>query len=146
METRFVDTLSFGEGWHNYHHAFPWDYRAAELGIRYSPTTFVIDCLAKLGLVYDLKTASSNLIKHKIKNCGDGTHPTNQPKEANELDPLYKKLTKYEAVDNQSIDDDDDVDGADVDLKGRKTEVTQRVEVPVTEWDQECHELAKRGY
>jgi len=41
-----------GEGWHNYHHVFPWDYKAAELG-NYSVnlTTGFIDLFAKIGKV-----------------------------------------------------------------------------------------------
>ncbi|XP_034247036.1 stearoyl-CoA desaturase 5-like isoform X2 [Thrips palmi] len=31
-ENAFVAYITFGEGWHNYHHVFPWDYKAAELG------------------------------------------------------------------------------------------------------------------
>ncbi|KOB64923.1 Delta11-desaturase, partial [Operophtera brumata] len=27
-----VSFVAFGEGFHNYHHVFPWDYKAAELG------------------------------------------------------------------------------------------------------------------
>lgn len=42
--------LAYGEGWHNYHHVFPWDYKAAELG-NYNGnfTTGFIDLFAKLG-------------------------------------------------------------------------------------------------
>jgi stearoyl-CoA desaturase (delta-9 desaturase) len=31
-ESRLVSILTLGEGWHNWHHAYPWDYAAAELG------------------------------------------------------------------------------------------------------------------
>lgn len=46
----FVGILAVGEGWHNYHHVFPWDYKAAELG-HYSMnfTTAFIDFFAKIG-------------------------------------------------------------------------------------------------
>ncbi|XP_034247037.1 stearoyl-CoA desaturase 5-like isoform X3 [Thrips palmi] len=37
-ENAFVAYITFGEGWHNYHHVFPWDYKAAELG-NYKPTS-----------------------------------------------------------------------------------------------------------
>lgn len=75
VESIFVSLVSMGEGWHNYHHAFPWDYRAAELGFRYSPTTFIIDILARLGLAYDLRTTSPQMVEHRIKRTGDGSHP-----------------------------------------------------------------------
>lgn len=74
VESRIVSFLSIGEGWHNYHHAFPWDYRAAELGSRYSVTTFIINMLAALGLAYDLKMAPYNMIEHRVRKKGDGTH------------------------------------------------------------------------
>lgn len=74
MESRIVSFLSIGEGWHNYHHAFPWDYRAAELGSRYSVTTFIINILAVLGLAYDLKVAPYTMIEHRARKRGDGTH------------------------------------------------------------------------
>lgn len=64
-----------GEGWHNYHHSFPWDYKTAELG-RYSVnlTTFYIDLFSKIGWAYDLKTPSTSLIKRVIEKRGDGSH------------------------------------------------------------------------
>lgn len=71
----FVSVVSLGEGWHNYHHAFPWDYRAAELGFRYSLTTFIIDSLARCGLAYDLRTTPPNMIESRISRTGDGSHP-----------------------------------------------------------------------
>ncbi|KAH8247057.1 hypothetical protein KR032_008292 [Drosophila birchii] len=83
-----VAILAFGEGWHNYHHVFPWDYKTAELG-QYSLnfTTAFIDFFAKIGWAYDLKTVSTDIIKKRVKRTGDGTHATwgwgdaDQPKE-----------------------------------------------------------------
>lgn len=42
--------MTLGEGWHNYHHVFPWDYKTAELGnYRFNMTTAFIDFFAKIG-------------------------------------------------------------------------------------------------
>ena len=39
-----VALAALGEGWHNYHHVFPWDYKTAELGdYAVNFTTLVID-------------------------------------------------------------------------------------------------------
>jgi stearoyl-CoA desaturase (delta-9 desaturase) len=59
-ETRAVSIFSGGEGWHNFHHAYPWDYAASETAAvdvfwRFNLTKFWIDSLAALGLVYDRK-------------------------------------------------------------------------------------------
>lgn len=67
--------ISQGEGYHNYHHAFPWDYKAAELGSYGSSwTTAFIDLMAKIGWAYDLKTAAPDMVKHRAQRKGDGTH------------------------------------------------------------------------
>ncbi|KAJ8960527.1 hypothetical protein NQ318_013815, partial [Aromia moschata] len=74
VESHFVAFISIGEGWHNYHHAFPWDYRASELGSRYNMNAFIIDLLAYFGFAYDLRTAPYNLVKSRALRTGDGTH------------------------------------------------------------------------
>ncbi|XP_075970066.1 acyl-CoA Delta(11) desaturase-like [Anticarsia gemmatalis] len=71
-----VRILTPGEGYHNYHHTFPQDYRAAELGgyVFNTPCLF-IDLMAKIGWAYDLKTAPEEFIEKRVKRSGDGTHP-----------------------------------------------------------------------
>jgi stearoyl-CoA desaturase (delta-9 desaturase) len=75
-ENLTVAFLTSGEGWHNYHHVFPWDYKAAELG-QYSMnmTTAVIDYFARIGQAYDLKTVPEKIIRGRVNRTGDGTHP-----------------------------------------------------------------------
>ncbi|XP_041988696.1 acyl-CoA Delta-9 desaturase-like [Aricia agestis] len=76
-ENKLVSILATGEGWHNYHHVFPWDYKAAELGnYRTNFSTAFIDVAAKYGLAYDLKTVSEEMIKRRVSRTGDGTHPS----------------------------------------------------------------------
>lgn len=63
-----------GEGWHNYHHSFPSDYKTAELG-HYSlnVTKLFIDVMAKIGWAYDLKTVSAETVQKRMQKTGDGT-------------------------------------------------------------------------
>lgn len=74
VESHFVAFVSVGEGWHNYHHAFPWDYRASEYGAKYNLSTFVINILAAMGLAYDLKVAPYSMVQYRALRAGDGTH------------------------------------------------------------------------
>lgn len=70
-----VALTAFGEGWHNYHHVFPWDYKTAELGnYRLNVTTAFIDFFAKLGLAYDMKIVPKNVVKNRVERTGDGSH------------------------------------------------------------------------
>nr|AID66664.1 desaturase [Agrotis segetum] len=69
-----VVAFNFGEGYHNFHHAFPWDYRSAELGNnKWNLVAKVIDFFEMLGLAYDLKMASPGMIQTRRKRTGDGT-------------------------------------------------------------------------
>jgi len=54
-ENPLVSIVAIGEGWHNWHHKYPFDYAASELGIseQFNPTKLFIDGAAKLGLVTD---------------------------------------------------------------------------------------------
>lgn len=74
-ENQSVAMLALGEGWHNYHHVFPWDYKTAELGnYRMNFTTAFIDFFAKIGWAYDLKSVSEEMVRKRVERTGDGTH------------------------------------------------------------------------
>ena len=74
-ENKLVSVVAYGEGWHNYHHAFPYDYKAAELGnYGFNNTTAFIDFMALIGWAYDLKTVSEPMIRRRVLRTGDGTH------------------------------------------------------------------------
>lgn len=49
VNSQLVSLLTQGEGWHNYHHVFPWDYRAAEHPYKINNSTLVIDFFGKIG-------------------------------------------------------------------------------------------------
>ncbi|CAG2171304.1 unnamed protein product, partial [Oppiella nova] len=65
--------VMFGEGFHNYHHTFPWDYSASELGAFdvFNPATMFIDFWAYFGQAYDLRKASDDVVKSRQKRSGD---------------------------------------------------------------------------
>ncbi|CAG7720146.1 unnamed protein product, partial [Allacma fusca] len=65
--------LTLGEGWHNYHHAFPWDYRTSEHGLRYDLAQGFIQFCSWLGLAYDLRTASEYVVRARAERTGDGS-------------------------------------------------------------------------
>ncbi|KAK3911752.1 Acyl-CoA desaturase 1 [Frankliniella fusca] len=80
-ENKFVSFLALGEGWHNYHHVFPWDYKTSEYSYYFNVTTFWIDLFARLGLAYDLKTATPDMVRKVALKHGDGTHPVHRREE-----------------------------------------------------------------
>lgn len=86
--------LAYGEGFHNYHHVFPYDYKAAELGdYVFNPTTAFIDFFARVGWAYSLKTMSKQTIMARVARTGDGTHKvfakSNSPDSHSHEDQLW---------------------------------------------------------
>ncbi|XP_014279996.2 acyl-CoA Delta-9 desaturase isoform X1 [Halyomorpha halys] len=60
-----------GEGWHNYHHVFPWDYKAAELGdYKMNFTTAFIDFMARIGQAYDCKIVPDSVVRSRMQRTG----------------------------------------------------------------------------
>lgn len=58
--------VTFGEGYHNFHHEFPSDYRNALKWYQFDPTKVCIWTLSKLGLAWNLKTFSKNAIEQGL--------------------------------------------------------------------------------
>jgi len=60
--------LTLGEGYHNFHHEFPRDYRNGIKWFHYDPTKWIIVGLYYLGLAYDLKfTTKNEILKAKLQ-------------------------------------------------------------------------------
>jgi stearoyl-CoA desaturase (delta-9 desaturase) len=55
--------LTYGEGYHNYHHTFQWDYRNGVHWWHYDPTKWLIRFCNWLGLTSDLKRVSPLMIE-----------------------------------------------------------------------------------
>jgi stearoyl-CoA desaturase (Delta-9 desaturase) len=60
--------LAFGEGYHNFHHSFPFDYRNGIKRRHFDPAKWVIYGLSRLGLARNLRRASdAAILKAKIE-------------------------------------------------------------------------------
>jgi stearoyl-CoA desaturase (Delta-9 desaturase) len=54
-----VSLLTFGEGYHNYHHTYQSDYRNGPRWYNFDPSKWLIFTLSLLGLAWSLRTASA---------------------------------------------------------------------------------------
>lgn len=69
VENWLVSFGSAGEGYHNYHHTFPYDYATSELGYVHNITKRFIDLCALLGLARDLRKPSLEAINRQKDKC-----------------------------------------------------------------------------
>eukprot|EP00122_Pirum_gemmata_P006606 Pgem_evm1s6041 len=68
-ENWFVSICAIGEGWHNYHHAYPSDYATSELGVseQFNPTKLFIDFCLLVGLASNPKRSLNKWELKKAK-------------------------------------------------------------------------------
>lgn len=66
VDNYFLSILTFGEGYHNYHHTFANDYRNGVRWFHFDPTKWMIWTLHKLGLAHGLKQMDSVTIEKRI--------------------------------------------------------------------------------
>lgn len=66
VDNYFLALLTFGEGYHNYHHTFANDYRNGIRWFHFDPTKWVIWTLQKLGLAHSLKRVDAASIKKRM--------------------------------------------------------------------------------
>ena len=74
----FISLFTFGEGYHNYHHTFAWDYRNGIRWYHWDPTKWLIRVCSWLGLTSDLRKCSAYRqeltrlevqYQHALKKC-----------------------------------------------------------------------------
>ena len=58
--------LTYGEGYHNYHHTFAGDYRNGVRWYQFDPAKYMIWLFSKVGLTWDLKRTDPLMIKKKL--------------------------------------------------------------------------------
>lgn len=66
VDNYIISLLTFGEGYHNYHHTFANDYRNGIRWYHFDPTKWLIWALNRCGLAYGLKKMNKYHIKERM--------------------------------------------------------------------------------
>jgi len=66
VDNYLIALLTFGEGYHNYHHVFSSDYRNGIRWFHYDPSKWLVWVLSKLGLASQLNKISEFTIQKRI--------------------------------------------------------------------------------
>lgn len=61
-----IALVTYGEGYHNFHHTFQWDYRNGIRWYQFDPTKWLIKTLTYLRLTWGLKRTAPEKIERKI--------------------------------------------------------------------------------
>jgi stearoyl-CoA desaturase (delta-9 desaturase) len=90
----FTAILTLGEGYHNFHHEFPYDYRNAIKWYQYDPTKWLILLCEYMNLVYNKKFVDDKIIQmnsndiNGIQNIEDIIYPNMTYEEYSKTDNL----------------------------------------------------------
>ncbi|KAJ7581517.1 hypothetical protein C8J56DRAFT_1102718, partial [Mycena floridula] len=99
--------VTLGEGYHNFHHQFPMDYRNAIKWYQYDPTKWFIWTCEKLGLASHLKTFPSNEVRKgqltmQLKRLRETQEDLTWPSENSDLPVIgwadYQKQSETRAL------------------------------------------------
>lgn len=88
-DNSLVALLTFGEGYHNFHHAFQYDYRNAIKWWQFDPTKWLIKSLSLVGLARNLKKIPEQKIAKAIA--------------AQQLNVIERKLTTLNIPDRDQV-------------------------------------------
>jgi stearoyl-CoA desaturase (delta-9 desaturase) len=120
VDNYLISLITYGEGYHNYHHTFAHDYRNGIRWYHFDPAKWIIWTLHKLGLAYDLKKVNNYRIarellqEHKVQLMQKLAHSLTTRKEhleavvsdlsdtlALKLSQMQKLLEKYREIPRQ---------------------------------------------
>jgi stearoyl-CoA desaturase (delta-9 desaturase) len=102
VDNYIIALLTFGEGYHNFHHTFANDYRNGIRWYHFDPTKWLIWSLSKLGLAHNLKRTDALTIKKRlitehtdflIETLANCWHDTKQELEK-QVDELSERILK----------------------------------------------------
>ena len=96
----FMALFTFGEGYHNYHHKFQWDYRNGIKWYSFDPSKWIIKSLSYLKITYNLRKASEqNIMKAKISTLNNKinnmANMLNIRRYREKTDRIMKQSSKY---------------------------------------------------
>ncbi|NBU62538.1 MAG: acyl-CoA desaturase [Chlamydiae bacterium] len=66
VDNFIISLLTYGEGYHNYHHTFANDYRNGIKWYHYDPTKWLIFLFSKVGLAYNLRRMNNDKIQFQL--------------------------------------------------------------------------------
>jgi len=107
--------LTLGEGYHNFHHEFPGDYRNGIHWYQFDPTKWSIWTLGKLGLAEDLRRSA---MAHRLRRRWNRLRERYESRIVEWSDGFRERIDAAEARLEESLDE----------LRSRRSEWTRRAE------------------
>jgi stearoyl-CoA desaturase (delta-9 desaturase) len=68
-DSALVALVTFGEGYHSFHHRFPFDYRNGARWWQFDPSKWLIWLLARIGVVSAPRTVSASTVARAIASA-----------------------------------------------------------------------------
>ncbi len=148
--------LTFGEGYHNYHHTFSGDYRNGVRWYQFDPPKYLIWLMSKLGLASDLQRVNRVAIDKKLvaadrklmlEHLRSLEHPRLQAM-VDSMDSMYESLTeklslmktdldRYSVLKREQAKEEIQVKKAQI------RELKKSIRAEMKEWQRMCNEVIR---
>jgi stearoyl-CoA desaturase (Delta-9 desaturase) len=136
----FTAVITMGEGFHNFHHTFPADYRNGVNPWEYDPTKWILNGFTAVGLARNLiRTPEPVILKAKLRmeakraEAGLQAHPHAAEKLRIAREKLERMLDTWNAVKAEWAEER-------ARLKGRSEELIAKLKHDLAENRQKCRE------
>ena len=95
VDNYLISLLTYGEGYHNYHHTFAYDYRNGIRWYHFDPAKWLIWTLHKLGLAHDLKRVNNYRIARQLllQHSEELVQKIKEPTYAQRVSEIAEKLS-----------------------------------------------------
>ena len=150
--------LAFGEGYHNYHHSFPFDYRNGIRSWHFDPAKWLIFGLSSVGLARELRRAADAAIlkakievqfetaKEKIAKADSGTHHSYEERLHEGYAKLQAAIHDLLTVQRKQVRKATAASSADEDLpETRLGMIHHALEQAMREWRQLLRQMKRLG-
>jgi stearoyl-CoA desaturase (delta-9 desaturase) len=148
--------LTFGEGYHNYHHTFSGDYRNGVRWYQFDPPKYLIWLMSKFGLASDLKRVNRVAIEKKLvaadrrlmlEHLDNFDHPRLQAiidAMESSYDSLTEKLSQMKTdLDRYAVLKKDRAKEEIQAKKAQMRELRKSIRAEMKDWQRLCHEVIR---
>ena len=159
VDNYIVSILTFGEGYHNYHHAFANDFRNGIRWYHFDPSKWIIWGLSRIGLTHNLRKVSQYHIQktimgesrdeslEKVRKSGSPNGKELEEKVLSSHDGILAKLAAvHQSIEayNKSRKDGESREQLSL-LKGQIKQQRRELKVDCRQWDRLNREIGRLG-
>lgn len=145
VDNWFTALFTYGEGFHNFHHKFPLDYRNGIRAYHFDPSKWLIKLMSYLGLTWDLRKVSTKRIVENRLRMDEKRLNAKAKKNSGNLSNLLPILNRTKQSVLNSLGTLEELEQSYSNLKGKKDEFIREQKALYRRKKQEIKQTIKQA-